>query len=116
MGRVAVGLLFVSAGVLHFVYPKAYRAIVPRWLPARGLLVAISGVCEIAGGIGVVVPGVQRAAGLGLVALLIAVFPANVQMLIDARAKGARWPALLMLWLRLPVQPLLALWVWRVTR
>jgi uncharacterized membrane protein len=78
--------------------------------------VAISGACEIAGGLGLLVPRVRQAAGVGLIALLIAVFPANIQMLLDARAEGAvRWMQVL-LWLRLPLQPLLMGWVWRITR
>jgi uncharacterized membrane protein len=111
----ALVILFVVAGVMHFVAPRPYVAIVPRWLPHPRVLVAVSGVCEIAGGIGVLVPAVRQAAGIGLIALLCAVFPANIQMLLDARASGATPLVQAVLWLRLPLQPLLAVWVWRVT-
>ena len=114
--RVAVAILFVGAGVLHFVRPRAYVAIVPRGLPHPAALVAISGIAEIAGGIGLVLAPVRAAAGSGLIILLIAVFPANVQMLLNAGARGApRWVRVV-LWLRLPLQPVLAACVWWAMR
>ncbi len=102
-----VALLFIAAGVMHFVIPGTYVKVVPPALPWRAGLVAVSGVCEVAGGIGVLVPGLRRAAGWGLVALLVAVFPANVYMLM-ARMVPA-WIG----WGRLPLQALLIWWVWR---
>jgi uncharacterized membrane protein len=75
-------------------------------------LVAISGVCEIAGGLGLLVRPLRRAAGWGLIALLIAVFPANIYMALapneSADGRFAGW----MLWLRLPLQAVLIAWVW----
>jgi uncharacterized membrane protein len=99
---------------MHFVVPGRYEGIVPPWLPSPSTLVAVSGVCEIAGGLGILVPLTRRAAGIGLIALLVAVFPANIQMLLNARAQDAVWWTQLGLWLRLPLQPLLMYWVWRV--
>jgi uncharacterized membrane protein len=110
--RVALALLFVAAGVNHFVHPAFYAAIVPPWLPAPGALVAISGAAEIAGGLGVLVPRLRRAAGWGLIALLIAVFPANIQMAIEPhRPPADRFPEWSLL-ARLPAQAFLMLWVY----
>ena len=112
--RDTVAMVFVTAGVLHFAIPAPYIAIVPPWLPAAPTLVAVSGLAEIAGGIGVLDPRTKRLAGWGLIALLIAVFPANVYMLQAAMTRGAHPAWVLALWLRLPVQLLLVWWVWRV--
>ena len=85
---------------------------VPRWLPAPLLLVQVSGVCELAGAAGLLWPPTRRAAGWGLLALLVAVFPANVEMLRAAHGHGAPGWQQAVLWLRLPLQPLLGWWVW----
>lgn len=106
-----LGGFFVLAGVLHFVIPDFYLAMMPPWLPAHQELVALSGVAEILGGIGVLSARWRSAAGVGLLLLLLAVFPANIQMLLNARAAGE--PTLL-LWLRLPLQVVFLWWVWRV--
>ncbi len=108
-----LALLFVGAGVLHFVMPRPYERIVPVWLPNAALLVKLSGVAEILGGLGLLIPVTRQAAGWGLILLLISVFPANVEMLRLARAGHATrlWQA--GLWFRLPLQALLMWWVWR---
>jgi uncharacterized membrane protein len=113
--RAALALLFAAAGVLHFVHPDAYVRIVPPFLLHPRLLVLLSGAFEIAGGVGLLVPRLRRAAGVGLVLLLAAVFPANVYMALDTEGAG-RGVAPVLLWLRLPLQPLLAWWVWRASR
>jgi uncharacterized membrane protein len=105
--------IFVVAGVLHFVITDSYVGVMPPYLPWPRELVLVSGACEIAGGLGLLVPGVRRAAGWGLVLLLVAVWPANLQMYVDARAEGAAgWYQVLLL-LRLPLQPGIVYWVWR---
>lgn len=108
-----IAALFVVSGVLHLVRPAAYLRIMPPWLPAHTTLVLVSGIFEILGGIGVLIPATRVAAGWGLIALLVAVFPANVQMLTDAHARHASraWQAALVL--RLPLQAVLIWWVWR---
>ncbi len=111
--RVLAALFFVVAGIGHFVIPSFYLAMMPLWLPAHQLLVDLSGWAEIAGGVGLLIPRLRRAAGIGLILLLIAVFPANIQMLLNARAAGAAETAL---WIRLPFQILLVWWVWVVSR
>ena len=105
---------FIGAGVNHFAIPRAYEQIVPRILKGEASrLVKISGVAELAGGVGVLLPQTRRASGLGLIVLLAAVFPANVYM---ARApehfpRIPRWA----LWARLSLQPLMMWWAWRAT-
>lgn len=99
--------------MLHFVFVDFYAGMIPGWLPEPEMLVLISGVAEIAGGIGILFPRVRAAAGWGLLLLLLAVWPANFQMLFDARAQGAPIPEQLGLALRLPLQLLIAWWVWR---
>ncbi|HWG07390.1 MAG TPA: DoxX family protein [Solirubrobacteraceae bacterium] len=106
---------FVGSGVNHFVSPRFYRAIVPPTLQHDAKrVVEVSGVAEILGGLAVLTPRTRRAAGVGLIALLAAVFPANLYM---ARAperfkRVPRWA----LYARLPLQPLMMLWAWRATR
>ena len=85
----------------------------PPWLPYPRELVLLSGVFQIAGGLGVLHPRTRRAAGWGLILLLLAVWPANFQMLFDARASGASAATQALLALRIPLQIPLIWWVWR---
>lgn len=112
---VLIAAIFVGGGVLHLVKPDAYVRIMPPWLPAPMALVLISGVFEILGGMGVLLPATRVAAGWGLIALLIAVTPANVQMLLNARAAHASALWMTGLIARLPLQPALIYWVFRAT-
>ena len=116
MGRILYGVLFIAAGLLHFVIPAQYRAVMPPYLPAPAALVALSGLAEIAGGAGLLIPRWRQAAGVGLILLLLAVFPANVEMLRQYRARGASAPVEALLWLRLPFQGVLIWWAWRFSR
>jgi uncharacterized membrane protein len=114
----ALGWIFVAAGLNHFAMPRPYRRIVPPgWgagVGGAGTLVAASGVAEVAGGLGVLLAPTRRLAGLGLIALLAAVFPANLHMARNPREfhRIPRWA----LYARLPLQPLMMWWVWRTTR
>jgi uncharacterized membrane protein len=79
----------------------------PPSLPWPSALIAISGACEVLGGIGILVPRTRRAAGWGLIALLAAVFPANLHVALMGRMPGFDLsPATL--WLRLPFQAVFA--------
>ena len=109
-----VAALFVSTGIMHFVIPRSYAGIMPGWVPSPTAMVYLSGVLEIAGGLGVLLPATRRLAGVGLIALLIAVFPANVQMLANAMREGASMLYIAVLFLRLPLQPLMIVWIYRV--
>ena len=114
--RILLALLFIVAGTLHFTYPRFYLAIMPPALPYHLELVYVSGFFEIVGGAGLLIPALRRYAGYGLIALLIAVFPANIHMATDvAEAGETRFP-LLLLWLRLPLQFVLIALVWWSTR
>ncbi len=112
--RCLTAVVFVCAGANHFAHPRFYLKIVPPFFPAPAALVAISGACEIIGGIGLLIPPLQRAAGWGLLALLIAVFPANLYMALDPdRVPHGDIPVWL-LWFRLPMQAVFIAWVWWV--
>lgn len=114
--RIGFALIFVTAGAMHFVVPGYYRTIVPPYLPAPDALVAASGAAEILGGIGLLVPRLRRVAGVWLIAVLVAVFPANVELLRLYRLRGVSPPVELLLWLRLPLQGVLIWWAWRLSR
>lgn len=107
--------LFVGVGVFHFVRPGAFARIVPPFLPNPRALVYVSGVAEIVGGLALLIPALRPWAGLWLVALLVAVFPANVYMALAPERAGFGL-APVWLWLRLPLQLVLIAWVWWVAR
>lgn len=114
-GWLALGIAFLGAGVNHFVMPRAYERIVPPSLkPRAGGVVALSGVAEIVAGLGVLLPWTRRPAGLGLITLLAAVFPANLYMARSPEEfrRIPRWA----LYARLPLQPLMMWWAWSATR
>lgn len=77
---ILMALLYIVAGLLHFIKPKMYLKIMPPYLPAHLPLVYLSGVAEILLGIGLLIPALQVYAAWGVILLLIAVFPANVYM------------------------------------
>ncbi len=114
--RALAGLVFVVAGLLHFLAPGAYERIMPPYLPFHRELVYLSGACEVLGGLGLFPKRTRSAAGISLILLLITVLPANVQMLLDARAAGKSSGWVRLLWLRLPLQLVLVAWAWKVSR
>jgi uncharacterized membrane protein len=109
--RALVGPFFVVAGALHFLRPRYYLAMMPRYLPAHRELVYASGVAEIAGGVGMLTPSTRRVAGWWLIVTLVAVFPANVHMYLNAddypKVPGGRAA----LAARLPLQAVFIAWV-----
>jgi uncharacterized membrane protein len=116
--RLAIAAFFSFTGTMHFVVPRSFEAIVPPTVPDARQAVVVSGVAEIAGGLAVLHPRTRRFARWWLLALLLAVFPANLHMAVNPeQIKGLdlnrvpRWA----LWARLPLQPLAMLWVWRTT-
>jgi uncharacterized membrane protein len=109
--RDLAGPVFVFAGVMHFVIPKTYGKIMPPYVPAPEAMVYASGVAEIAGGAGLMLPRHRRLAGWWLIATLLAVFPANLHMALHPDEfpevpGGART-----LWARLPFQGIFIAWV-----
>ncbi|MGQ0632431.1 MAG: DoxX family protein [Sporichthyaceae bacterium] len=109
-GRELLAAFFITTGVLHFVKPETFEAIVPDPLPAKLALVLISGAAEVAGGVGLLIPHTRRLAGLGLIVLLVVVFPANIDMALNPEEHDIPEP---LLWSRLPLQPLL---IWALYR
>jgi uncharacterized membrane protein len=112
--RLPVSALFLVAGTMHFVAPDANGRTIPGVLPEPRALVYASGVAELAGGAAVLHPRIAPRAGWLLVATLVGVFPANVEMALHPW----RWPEVppAALWARLPFQAALVAWVRWATR
>lgn len=111
-----LGLLFIFAGVSHFRHAAFFASIVPPYLPSHLTLVYISGGIEIAFGSLLLIPSRRRLAAWGLIALLIAVLPANLHMALHPEGYPEFSP--IALWIRLPVQGILialAFWFTRRT-
>ncbi len=102
--RALTALGFVAIGVGHFVDPEPFVAIVPPSLPAPLALVYISGAAELLGGIGLLVRPLRRFAAWGLLALLLAVFPANIHMAVNEIYLAGMPQEPWLLWARLPFQ------------
>ena len=107
------GLLTLT-GTLHFLVPKVFASIVPPALPAPEVLVYVSGIAELACAAGLAAPRTRRTAGWATALLFVAVFPANVQMALDADGRSAGYRAAT--WLRLPLQVLLVGWAVSIAR
>jgi uncharacterized membrane protein len=120
LSRLLLSAFFAFTGTMHFLRPRFFEAIVPPAIEAKKQeVVAISGAAEIAGALLVLPTGTRRFGRWWLLALLTAVFPANVHMAVSPEQirgldmrKFPRWA----LWARLPLQPLAMVWVWRATR
>jgi uncharacterized membrane protein len=115
ISRLLLSLFWVGAGVNHFVNPRFYEAIVPPSLKdEKAAVVKWSGVAEVIGGVGVLLPSTRRLSGLWLIGVLAAVFPANIYMAREPEhfKDLPRWALLA----RLPLQPLMGIWAWRATR
>ena len=112
--RCLLGVLFVVAGINHFAHSQFYLAMMPGYLPWPAALVDLSGLAEIALGAALCLRSCARWAGWGMMALLVAVFPANLQMALhpDLYPGYPAWA----LWLRLPLQLPLMAWAWWYTR
>jgi len=102
---VLMSVFYLGAGILHFVLPDFYIDMMPDYLPAHAEAVFVSGVAEILLALALLVPQTRTLAAWGVIALLIAVFPANVHVAVND-VHG--WIA----WARLPGQALLIAWAW----
>ncbi len=108
---------YVVAGVNHFRSPEFYLAIMPPYLPWHLELVYLSGVAEIALGLALLVPALRVWAAWGVIALLVAVFPANLhQALHDVPMAGSTESLGALRWVRLPFQAVFIAWAWWHTR
>ncbi|MGC4004881.1 MAG: DoxX family protein [Pirellulales bacterium] len=110
IARWILALGMIGAGVNHFVDPAFYVKIMPPYLPWHLELVYISGVAEIAGGFGLLVSKLRRAAAWGLIALFVAIFPANIYVYQHQELIPEAGPTLHLL--RLPLQAVLIAWAW----
>jgi uncharacterized membrane protein len=108
--RWVAGLGFLVAGANHFRVPNFYLPIMPPFLPQPLLLIYISGAAEMAGGLGLLLPATRRLAAWGLILLLLAIFPANLQMALHGFAGLPGW----VLWARLPFQAVFIWWVYAI--
>jgi uncharacterized membrane protein len=102
IGVLFAAIFYVTTGTLHFIEPDAYLRIMPPYIPWHVAMVRLSGGCEILGGLGLLIPQTRRMAAWGLVALLIAVFPANLYMATNPLDAGAASIAPVLRWGRLP--------------
>ena len=111
IGMVIAAIFYVVTGALHFIKPEPYLRIMPPYIPWHIAMVRVSGVFEILGGLGLLVPETRRAAAWGLIALLIAVFPANIYLATHPMESGVVSIAPVLRWVRLPLQLLLVWWL-----
>lgn len=109
-----MALLYLLAGINHFWHPRIYERIVPSYLPAHLTLVYISGICEILFALLLLPERTRSLAAWLIIALLIAVFPANIQMTVDYYRRHSPYTWLTIL--RLPLQLLLIAWAWQFTK
>ena len=109
-----LAVFFIYFGIDHFINAEFYLSIMPPAFPLHLEAVYISGLFEILGGFFVLIPSLRRIAGLGLIALLISVYPANIYMAITPEA----FPeiSIELLYFRLPLQFLFIYWAYSVTR
>jgi uncharacterized membrane protein len=114
VARWVLALFFIVAGANHFLAPEIYLGMMPPWLPFKETANIISGLAEIAGGIGLLLPRFRRAASWGLIALLVAIFPANLHVALQGSMPGLENAPPALLWIRLLFQPVFIAWVWWV--
>ena len=112
-----MGAFYVFAGVNHFLNPDFYVRIMPPYLPWHLELVWLSGIAEIVCGVGVLIPKTRVPAAWATIALLIAVFPANIHVAVnDVPMVGQEQGAGILNWVRLPFQAVFIAWAWWYTR
>lgn len=107
---IAMALLYIAAGLAHWIYPKIYRRILPPWVPWKTATVLLSGVLEVLLGILLFFPAWAPYALYGIMAMLLALLPVHGYMLRHAD----RFPKIpyALLWVRIPLQGVLIAWAW----
>ena len=107
-------LLYAAAGANHLIHPEVYKQIMPSWVPLQEEMVFISGLCEIVFGLLLLLPFTRRSSAWLIILLLIAIFPANIQMMFDYHHehKQGLWLTVL----RLPLQFVLIWWAYGFTK
>ncbi len=112
-----MGAFYVFAGAQHFRIPDFYLQLMPPYLPWHSQLVTLSGVAEILCGVGVLIPRTRVMAAWATIALLVAIFPANIHVALnDVAMVGAEQGGGMANWVRLPFQAVLIAWAWWYTR
>ena len=114
--RWALTIFMVAAGLNHFLNAADYEGMVPSALPSPSLIVIISGLAEMAGGLGLILPATRRLAAWGLILLFLAVLPANINMAVNHLPLGSHELPTWALWARLPLQLVFIAWAWLFTR
>jgi uncharacterized membrane protein len=120
VGLILMGLLYIAAGINHFLNTAFYVPMMPLYIPRPLGMIYISGIAEVLGGIGLLVPDEfifahrRAAAAWGIVALLIAVSPVHINMCLHPE-QFMQVP-LWVIWSRLVLQPVLIVWAWWYTR
>ena len=114
--RIATGVAFIFTGISHFLIPEKFMEMMPPFLPAPPFLIYLSGVFEILGGIGLIISKTKKPAAIGLILLLLAVFPANIYVALNNIQLGGFMNYAIYQWLRLPMQFVLIGWVWWCSR
>ena len=111
--RYIIAVLFLITGILHFIRPQFFTNIMPDYIPYHLAMVYISGVAEILGGLGILFEKTKWWAGWGLILLLIAVFPANINMAVESIQKSGYTSLYSIATIaRLPLQFVLIYWVY----
>lgn len=106
---------FLFAGALHFVIPEFYLAMMPSFIPFQQFFVAMTGIAEMAGAIGIQIPKLRRISGILMMVLLVSIFPANIYVAIAQPLLPNLEYAASSMWWRLLLQPLFILWIWFVS-
>lgn len=110
--RIATGIAFVLTGVSHFLIPEKFMEMMPPFLPMPLFLIYLSGLFEILGGVGLMISKTGFWAAIGLILLLLAVFPANIYVALNNVQLGGIMNYAIYQWFRLPMQVVLIAWVW----
>jgi uncharacterized membrane protein len=111
-GRISLAALFVFTGISHFVMPEEMAQLLPAWIPLRMELIAVTGVLEIMGAIGLVIPHLARVASIALILFLLGVLPANIYGALNHVAFGAHELGAVYLLARIPFQLFLMGWAY----
>jgi len=110
IARRVLAAIYLAAGVLHLMVPEPFVGILPGWVPRPDLVVALTGVAEIAGAAGLMIPRLRRAAGIGLALYALCVWPANFEHARQALAQDGLPPGLWYHVPRLALQPAIVWW------
>lgn len=110
IARVALATIFFAAGVVHLLWPAPFVAVTPDWVPAKSTVIALTGVAELLGAGGLMIPRLRKAAGVGLALYAVCVYPANLKHAMDYLAASGWGPGWWYHAPRLAFQPVIVWW------